>query len=224
MLKTGVSVGFSIILAAGWYYLSKWKNMKIVNRHKNQLIKPVIISLILSINCLAQSVDFFRENINIDICDTSCSLKGAYYFKNVDETPVSRTLYYPFVINHELPVPDSISVFDRTRSAEIKYVLSKSGILFPLEIPERSIVVIDIFYHQKTPASKFEYILLTTQEWHKPLDSAEFRCVIPQGLHISHMSYPFKKINSDAKGTVYSFRKRNFAPEKNLNIKWADKK
>lgn len=187
-------------------------------------MKFIYIWLFLNITCFAQSIDFFRENIEIELHDHSVSLNGTYYFRNASELPISVLLNYPFIVNDSLPFPDSITVFDRIHSAPIKHSNSSSAIIFPLEMPAKSIIIIDIFFNQKAIYNEFEYILLTTQKWHKPLELANFKIVVPARLKLNDTSFPFQETTSDEKMTCFSLNKRNFMPQKNLSIVWEVKK
>jgi len=167
-----------------------------------------------------QSPDFFRERIDIKIDASTCQVKGTYYFKNISDSDISKMLYYPFVVNSDIHFPDSIRVSERIKSKNLTYSISKSGISFLLNIPSKSIAIIDVFFKQKTLAKKFEYILLTTQNWHNPLDYAEYYIEISNTFKMKFLSYPFKKLDSEENHSVFYLEQKIFKPQKNLIIQW----
>ena len=187
-------------------------------------LKTCIIFIFLAVNVYCQSVQFFREKIELHIYDSYCNLKGYYYFKNISKKEISTILYYPFVVNDELPYPDSVSIKELVNNTEVDFLVSEKGIRFPLHIPEKSIIIYEINYFQRTPANKMEYILTTTQKWKRPLFEAEYIITIPNNtkLYIKSFSFDKKKYLDDR--NIYYMKKKNFMPKENLIISWKREK
>lgn len=181
---------------------------------------PKIFILLIATNIFAQSPDFFRERIEIGIHHNACDVTGTYYLKNSSEQDMMRMFYYPVVVNDQIDFPDSVRVTKRISGDKIKYIVSERGVSFTLNIPAKSIIVIDVYYHQKISGNAFEYILLTTKNWHKPLDFAEYQITIPADMKITQISYPFKKAFLKNGRSVYTLEKKDFEPDKNIIIRW----
>ena len=170
--------------------------------------------------CRGQNINFFREKISLNILGETCEIEGTYYFKNPTDTEVSRLIYYPFIIEDDLPLPDSISIFDQINQSVINYTMSDSGIHFILLMPPRSIQIILINYTQRTPDHRVEYILTTTKYWRRSFDFAEYQIEIPNEYQLTAMSHNFIKQPSESAKNIYYFKIKNFMPKKNLEIHW----
>ena len=169
-----------------------------------------------------QSFDFMREKIEIKVKDSHCHLRGEYYFKNPSNKPLARRLYYPFIINKDMPFPDSVSVVDSLNGDIIPFARSDSGVSFTINIPAKSIVIYVVNYYQQTPAKKMEYILTTTQTWGKPFVQAEYIVRLLPHLKLIFCSLPLKLKNDNLKNPQFYVKKENYMPDKNLLIKWKE--
>lgn len=170
----------------------------------------------------AQSLQFFGEKIEITVHDEHAEVRGEYHFKNNSNQTVQRTLFYPFEINEDLPYPDSISVMHDEKA--ISFNLQNDGIGFSVTIPPENISVYEVFYSQKTPARKMEYILTTTQRWQKPLHFAEYILKMPLNLQLTYLSLtdPEWEIKDNYK--IYRIHKTNYMPTANFRVEWARRK
>lgn len=175
---------------------------------------------IFSYNLSAQPIHFFQEKIEVEINSDYCSIKGIYYFKNLSSQEIRRTLYYPFVVNNELPFPYKIQVKDLINSKNIPFRISDKGIYFPINVNSDSISVYQVIYYQKASGNKIEYILTTTQKWRRPLEHAVYIIKMPVDYKMKYLSIsPYKKeIRGGQK--ILSCKKLNFMPDKNLIIQW----
>lgn len=183
-----------------------------------------ILVLLFYVQSFAQAPQFFREKIEVIVeKEDYCQLKGIYYFKNISEKIIEQVLFYPFVINDELPYPDSIKVVNMRDNKPVPFTKSKKGIFFSIQIPPKSIYAYNVNYYQKTPACSMEYILTTTKTWNRPLDQAEFIIKIPLSFNLISLSMKFNKKVDTGDKTIYYIIRKNFMPETNLLIKWERK-
>jgi len=173
-------------------------------------------------SAFAQSLQFWGEKIEITIHEEHAEVRGEYHFKNSSSHSVQRTLFYPFMIKEDLPYPDSISVMHDAES--ISFNRQNDGIGFSVTIPPESICVYEVFYSQKTPAQKMEYILTTTQRWQKPLSFAEYILKMPLNLQLKYLSLtnPEWEIKDNYK--IYRIYKTNYMPTTNFMVEWARRK
>ncbi len=182
----------------------------------------VVFLLISSIVC-SQSISFKKELIEAKIQDDYCTLTGNYFFENNELNGSESPIFYPFVISSSLSYPDSISVFNLTTLQPITFTKLKDGISFIVRIEPGSTTQLKIIYKQKVPDNYFEYILTTTLDWKKPLESAEFNILLPASCLNPDISYKEDSIISDKNFLCYTFTRSNFLPKKNLIIRWEDK-
>jgi len=167
-----------------------------------------------------QSVQFLGERIEVTIHKEYAEVRGEYHFKNNSDQAVRRTLLYPFVINEILSYPDSISVIHQ-EGKSIPFNHQDNAVIFSVAVPPKSTTVYNVFYSQKTPAQKMEYILTTTQRWRQPLSFAEYIIKLPQSLLLKYLSLspPEKTVEGDYQ--VYRVFKNNYMPQSNIIVEWA---
>jgi hypothetical protein len=180
----------------------------------------IFVFLLCTSIVLGQSINFKKEIIEIKIQDGYCILTGNYFFENNELDNTESLIYYPFVINNSLPYPDSISVFNFSTQQLTSYQKIKNGISFNVKIEPESITQIKVIYKQKVTDNYFEYILTTTLDWKKPLESAEFNILLPHSCLNQYISYKEDSIINLKNFICYTLTKTNFLPEKNLIIRW----
>ncbi len=185
-------------------------------------LRVVVLFLLLTAGAYSQSLQFFREKIELFVHETHSRVKGTYYFKNTGERLVSKTLYYPFPVRPSLPYPENVSVLDSLKNKKISCEHQNSGIIFRIDVPAKSVVIYVVEYTQRTPKQKMEYILTTTGEWGRSLELAEYVVVLPRALQLIRHSLDFNVVKKFSDKVVYYSRKTNFRPAENLIIQWAE--
>ena len=180
----------------------------------------IILSGTISVN--AQSPKFLREIITITVHDDKCSLNGSYYFVNPGSQRTESLLFYPFVIDEDLLYPDSIRIFSPTLKKDLPYSKTDKGIFFKISLDPGDTSLYSVYYSQKTPVRRMEYILTTTRNWQRPLGSAEFLIKIPFNCELTFSSYEFDRVERGKVYTEYYVKNENFMPERDLKIKWSE--
>jgi hypothetical protein len=184
-------------------------------------IKMIILMFITS-GLFSHSIDFFQEEIDINVHDNNCTVTGKYYFKNVSSKGIKKSLFYPFFIDKNSLYPDSINIIELAKNENIDSKKSKKGVFFSIYIKPKSVLIIEVFYKQKTLSNKMEYILTTTEVWGKPLELTKFNIKIPKKYKLKHISYKYDEILEQKENNIYRINKKDFLPEKNLIIKWQE--
>jgi hypothetical protein len=176
---------------------------------------------LLCCQVFAQSLQFWGEKIEVTIYNHHADVWGEYHFKNNSSNTVHQTLYYPFVVNPHLPYPDSIAVTSHSQRSPIPIRKSNNGIYFPVSIAPHQPAIYKVFYSQATTASQMEYVLTTTQGWHKPLVWTEYQVKIPLFLRLKYLSLTNPEIELTDKYKIYRVHKINYMPNVNLKVAWA---
>ena len=180
-----------------------------------------IIGVLLSWDSLpAQSLQFYGEKIEISILGDNALVTGEYYFRNNTSQSIRRTLYYPFVINQNLPWPDSISVNQVSEKKSLTFRKAKEGILFTLQVPADSTVIYKVTYRQQTPSQMMEYILATTQKWGYPLVFAEYSIILPEKFELLDISLAPDSRQVINHKQIIKINRQNYLPTKNLTLYW----
>lgn len=183
-----------------------------------------IVLLLLFTTLSAQNIQFQGEQIKIKIGDDQVQVTGTYYFYNPSYYPVSRTLYYPFVVDTRLEYPDSIHVSLSSVDHSLAYRSESDGIFLSIPFLPEQLITLTVFYSQKTLANQFEYILTTTREWHRPLQFANYIIQIPKDSEVTYLSLDYQEIKYQGNYQIYHIRRSDFMPSENLKIIWKGKK
>ncbi len=181
-----------------------------------------IVLLLLFTTLSAQNIQFQGEQIKIKIGDDQVQVTGTYYLYNPSYYPVSRTLYYPFVVDARLEYPDSIHVSLSTNDHLLAYRSESDGIFFSIQFLPEQLITLTVFYSQKTLANQFEYILTTTREWHRPLQFASYIIQIPKDKQLIHISLDYQEMQDQDNYRIYYISRSDFMPPENLKIIWKE--
>ena len=177
-------------------------------------------SFIYTSALFGQIPQFVSEKIEITISDNLCLIEGDYFFLSDYSVPIKKNLFYPFPVDSLLLYPDLIKVKDVQKNKNISFTKTKTGIYFPIEIPQRKTVIYKVFYSQKIKGNRAEYILTTTQKWGRALEKADFIIKLPKEFELKYLSYEYDKMETVNNYIIYKIHKENFMPEKNLIVDW----
>jgi hypothetical protein len=168
------------------------------------------------------SILFQSEKIRIVIDQDQCTLTGDYTFQNSVSDSVQKILYYPIVVDSVLPYPHSFQVEDSYSGETLSYIESSEGIQFLISIPPYSMRTWRVTYQQDCLDRIFEYILLSTYTWERPLNRSEIQIFIPKEFSLIDISLPVKRMEDSEGFQVYYFKQSDFLPDRNLTIRWEE--
>lgn len=169
---------------------------------------------------IAQRTEFYKEDLHFYLEPNYFITEGFYYFSNNDSANNNHIIFYPFPTGNKYGKVDSVSVFDNTFKKEISFSQQKNntGISFPLTLEGYGFRKIKIVYRQRLYGNIAEYILTTTKNWGKPLETANYSLTIPVKIRIDSLSYPADSVKFDNKRNTYYWNKKNFLPKENFMI------
>ncbi len=177
----------------------------------------IAYTLFISSHVYSQDLQFYREDLAFEIKDNYFIVDGIYNFCNNGETVIEQVLFYPFPIDSLYGVVDSINALDfNAKELAIITKITERGFYFRIELHPYGIGKYKISYRQKLLGNKAEYILVTTQKWNKPFESAQFKLITPAKLKIISTSYvpdSTKQVNSKI---LYYWSKKDFMPDRNM--------
>jgi len=180
-----------------------------------------MIQLVLGATSPAQ---FVREEIIVRVHGDYCALDGTYEFRNAEEHALPWPIFYPLLNTAVIPLADSIRICDAGTEELLPFESGVNGVSFALNMPPRASRIIRISYRQRTPKERMEYVLTSTKEWGRPLESATFRVVVPNALRLTHMSLPYDSVMKRGNNVEYFTRKKTFMPRSNLILEWERRK
>ncbi len=183
-----------------------------------RLIIAIVFFWTAIIDC--QTLDFFKERIEIEVAGDYCILTGKYYFIHSGKQDLVQTFYYPFIVNDSLPYPDKISIVNNKDNSPLKFSKQKNGILIQTIVSALDTLIYTVKYSQKSPYKMFEYILTTTKEWNKPIAEAEYILKLPKKYKLLFNSLGNISKTTEKGFTIYRLYKPDFMPDKNFKVKW----
>jgi hypothetical protein len=101
--------------------------------------------------------------------------------------------------------------------------IDKKGAMVKLEIEAISVKTLYIGYQQKIKGNKAEYILTTTKNWGKPLESSQIELIVPTNIKVESISYSAKDTLVSDDKTHYFIHELNFMPEKNFIVNFSER-
>lgn len=171
--------------------------------------------VILALSCSRSSrpeIDFFKENVIVDIRGDRVHVTGKYFLRNQTAVDKRVTLYYPFPVDGHHFYPDIILI-DRP------FEKDSSGIKFEMPIAGHATDSFKVLYQQKLTGRQCRYITTTTRRWQRPLRSAAFTVVAPVSQRLV-MNYPVSGAEIVDDTAFYYIHFKNFYPSEDLKITW----
>ncbi len=185
---------------------------------KNLLL--IITILFFPVINKSQELEFYGENIIFELNDGIFKVTGTYYLCNTGDKEIKQILYYPFPVNsryygdvNSIRISNKDSLINMTRR-------DKSGIYFGLEIQPHKATEYIVSYQQKLLDNRAEYILETTKKWKRPLETADYKLIIPDNLKITGISYEPDSVLTENNGLIYIWHKKDFMPDMNMIIEF----
>jgi hypothetical protein len=181
---------------------------------KRAILSSIII-VILNTGLSAQRIEFFKENITMEIEGDLFYVSGTYYFRyDLDD---KKLIYYPFPRSRHYGRVDSVMIYDLTNDQPIKpEERNKDGLIFLLDFSNGPELAIQVSYRQEVPKGRAEYIIETTKAWRKPLEMATYQLIVPEGTSITSFSIQPGDSITTAGAKVFIWEKYNYLPEENL--------
>lgn len=172
----------------------------------------------IEFKAFSQKLEFYNEDLNFKISDGYFIVDGIYYFSNVSDKPLQQILFYPFPVNDSLyGTVDTIAVIDIGGDKKNHHISkTKHGASFTIKLNAFETTKYRIYYKQKLLKNQAEYILTTTQNWHKPLEKGIYSLTTSHKLKIETFSYQPDSIAKTEKENIYYWKKNNFMPDKNM--------
>jgi len=165
----------------------------------------------------SQGLHFYREDLTFEIKNGFFIVDGIYNFCNNGEKEIQQVLFYPFPADRLYGAVDSIYALDMLTGTQAEMInKTGKGFFFKIGLLPYGTGKYQISYRQRLLKNKAEYILLTTQKWGLPFETAFYKLITPADVRITSMSYNPDSTKQKGDRTIYYWSKKNFMPEKNM--------
>lgn len=177
---------------------------------KRLLILVLIIGLIPEVK--SQKIEFFSEDLTFKLQPDIFEVDGLYFFRNITDSEVQQVLFYPFPDVEKYGEISFVSIKTQGDTASMLLRQTERGAFFRVELQPNEELAYHIIYRQKIKSKKAKYIIVTTQKWGKPFETAEYRLEFPDSLKLTSISIEpdSKFIKEDL--NIYIWHRQNFMP------------
>jgi len=172
---------------------------------------------------LRSPVDFFAEEITMEVNESEVSIGGVYYFRNNTSKDKSFPIIFPFYVDSLTSFPDRIDayVISGSDTSVINFQSLEERHCIRLGIPmiPDSVTIWHLDYNQKISSRKARYILTSTSAWKKPLEKATYRFIAPKSFDINYAWPEADTVITGDKVTLIATR-TDFLPPRDMEIIW----
>ena len=169
-------------------------------------------------------VDFFREEITIEISDSVAAVLGVYYFRNNTGRDRPFPVIFPFYVDSVTSYPDKINAYtidgDDTLTINFKPLVERDCVRMAVPMKPKAVTVWYLEYRQRIEAPHARYILTSTAAWKKPLEEATYRFIAPVSYDITSVWPEPDNTEIAGENKIFKSERKNFMPERDMEIIW----
>jgi len=188
-----------------------------------------LLVMVLIAGALFLGSDFFspvrfnREKIEVWASDGQIQVCGLYHYVNRSPLPMSFSLGLPFPVDHDHPAPGFFAISEANSQGDIlEEVMARQHwgtIVFRIWFWPREERWIRVDYIQKAGVESGRYILLTTRNWHNPLDSGDYILHLAPGMELASSNYELQPAAAPFYNAS-SFKRSFFYPDRDWVFSW----
>lgn len=160
---------------------------------------------------------FFKEDITFTLNSGNFIVDGYYWFSNESNKELEKMIFYPFGCTDSSEAVDSVTVFNMTNGVA-QNILQKNenGLFFVVFLSVGDTTIYHITYRQSLTSDSVRYFLRSTQQWGKPLESAQYKLVVHNPVIVTKYSYEPDTLYTIQGDKIYYWNRRKFLPEADL--------
>jgi hypothetical protein len=178
-------------------------------------MKIVSVVVLLFLICpigFCQKMDFYSESLTFRLQKGQFELDGLYYLRNNTANEIRQALFYPFPDIERYGEISFISITRENDTASMLIKQTDKGALFAVHLLPKQEAVYHIIYRQSLKSNQAKYIILTTQKWGKPFETAEYRLEHPDNLMLTDLSIPPDTSFYLNDRKIYLWQRNSFMP------------
>ncbi len=160
-----------------------------------------------------QKVDFFSEDLTFRLQKEIFEVDGLYFFRNNTALEINQTMIYPFP---DVKRYGKILFLSITKAGDTSSMIinqKDQGALFIVNLLPGEQAAYHIIYRQQLKSNEAKYIILTTQKWRKPFETADYRLEIPSSLKLTHISINPDSTAQKNEKKLFFWHRENFMPD-----------
>ena len=170
------------------------------------------------------TVDFFMEEITLQVSDSTSHVEGVYYFRNNTSKEFDFPVLFPFYTDSLTSYPHVIEPYllenGKRNKLSYKNLPNFSGIRFRIPLQADKTTAWHLDYSQKIRAKRAVYIITSTAAWKKPLEKATYYFIAPESFSGVEIWPEADTAYTDDGNIIYKCIRENFMPSKDMKISW----
>jgi hypothetical protein len=168
----------------------------------------------------ASGVVFDSEVVELRLLPDKLQVKGTYVFANHQAWPWRGRIGYPIAVTDTQPAPEQIQVEGVGARPVRCRTPRRCAAVLRLTLLPRDRLTVRLRYEQRLTARRAVYLVTTARKWHRPLREARFVIRHPTAWTGIKVSYPLDSRTVEGTETVLRFTKRNFLPQREVEVTW----
>ena len=166
---------------------------------------------------VGQRIEFFKEELVFTLDSSFFSVNGDYFFRNPSNSPLNYKIFFPVSKTPGYKAIDTILVYDISEPNQPLIVGIKDSVAsFSLSFVPFSEKCVRIFYKQHHNGSRARYILMTTQNWQKPIELGKYSLITRKNISILHFSILPDRSEDFGESRLYFWNKYQFMPDRDF--------
>jgi len=168
-------------------------------------------------------IRFVGERIDVTIIsDGSFHVAAAYEFSRDTSSTAEPRLFYPLPVDSVPSFPLDLAITCRDTPVRFAPHVEGRGVVFQVPFRSSARCTVHVSYTQSSANRHGCYILTTTQAWEAPLTWGDYFVRTNPGLQLTSLNWPADTVRHDDGSYEYSFRKREFMPDRDLEFSWQE--
>ncbi len=185
---------------------------------KKIMLIVFFVTFLISHSFADMPIEFFKEEVNIELGKNTMTVKGLYFFENVSDFDIDATISYPFSIDSNHQYPTKIKILNPRHP--IDFTKMEKGIKWTLNFKPNGINKVSVEYTQRIEENSITYILTNSKLWKRKIDKAMFTIETQKDFAELNISLEPDSIKVKNDKKLHFITKRYFLPKKDLKIVW----
>lgn len=174
----------------------------------------------IAFSCAGQKMDFFSETLTFRLQHDRLEVDGRYYFRNNADKELRQILFYPFPDVEKYGEISYISITREDDTASVLINQTLTGARFGVILAPGSEAAYHIVYRQELITNEAKYIIVTTQKWGKPFETAGYRLERPTDLELTAISIPPDTTFRTQDKFISLWSRQNFMPQEDFEFRF----
>jgi hypothetical protein len=172
-------------------------------------------------------IEFYKEEISMQINEGELTISGTYYFRNNTDRSEPIPIAFPFHIDDSTFFPHNIKAFvtaaDGRKRLEFEENRVRGSLRIAIPMKPKKTTVWSLEYTQKIDKPQATYILKSTQAWGKPLEEALYKIDIPDNIDVDYIWADVDSVTAKDSREILWIHKTEYMPFNDMTIKWKKK-